>query len=50
MFNGFPEYSIGEFDNDMIVFSDDNWRIEDAIDAALKWKYVEDEEEEQYEG
>ena len=44
-FNGFPEYSIGEFDNDMIIFSDDNWRIEDAIDAALKWKYVEDEEE-----
>ena len=41
-FNGFPEYSIGEFDNDMIIFSDDNWRIEDAIDAALKWKYIED--------
>ena len=48
--NGFPEYSIGEFDDDMIIFSDDNWRTEDAIDAALKWKYIEDEEEEQYEG
>ena len=43
--NGFPEYSIGEFDDDMIIFSDDNWRIEDAIDAVLKWKYIEDEEE-----
>ena len=40
--NGFSEYSVGEFDDDMIVFSDDNWRIEDAIDAALKWKYIED--------
>ena len=40
--NGFPEYSVGEFDDGMIVFSDDNWRIEDAIDAALKWKYIED--------
>ena len=44
--NGFSEYSVGEFDDDMIVFSDDNWRIEDAVDAALKWKYIEDEEEE----
>ena len=44
--NGFSEYSVGEFDDDMIIFSDDNWRIEDAIDAALKWKYIEDEEEE----
>ena len=26
----------------MIVFSDDNWRIEDAIAAALKWKYIEE--------
>ena len=43
--DGFPEYSVGEFDDGMIVFSDDNWRIEDAIDAALKWKYVDDEEE-----
>ena len=49
--NGFSEYSVGEFDDGMIVFSDDNWRIEDAIDAALKWKYIEDDEEEkQYEG
>ena len=45
--NGFSEYSVGEFDDDMIVFSDDNWRIEDAIDAALKWKYIEDDEEEE---
>ena len=44
--NGFSEYSVGEFDDDMIVFSDDNWRIEDAIDAVLKWKYIEDDEEE----
>ena len=44
--NGFPEYSIGEFDDNMIVFSDDNWRIQDAIDAVLKWKYIEDDEEE----
>ena len=43
--NGFPQYSVAEFNDDMLNFSDDNWRIEDAINGELKWKYIEDEEE-----
>ena len=43
--NGFPQYSVAEFNGDMLNFENDNWQLEDVIIGDLKWKYIEDEEE-----